>query len=157
VNRSVILLVVLLAGCGLFGGGLASRAANYYAYMLGHGKDVKYSSFLSPAYRESFSKDGLANLNGTMRRGNIRGGRIPPVKPRDINVFREANFYVTTVKPEAGEGYDGISVTRWIKVGSGWYLYSGSEAEIEAYGHFPDSLMAQINAPEIPEVPEPTQ
>ena len=68
-NRCIIVFVLLLTGCGLFGGGLASRAADYYAYMLGHGTDVKYSSFLSPAYRDSFTKDGLANLNSTMRRG----------------------------------------------------------------------------------------
>jgi hypothetical protein len=125
--------------------------------MLGHGRDVKYSSFLSPAYRDSFTKDGLANLNSTMRRGNIQGGRIPPVQPGDINVYREANFFVTTIKPEAGEGYGGISLARWVKVGSGWYLYSGSESEIEAYGHFPDSLLAEASAPPAPEEPAQEQ
>jgi hypothetical protein len=156
VNKLLIALTVLLllSGCGLFGGGLPGRAADYYAYMLGHGKDVKYSSFLSPAYRNSFNEDGLANLNNMMRRGNIEGGRIPPVKAKHIEVFHEGNFYMTLIKPEAGEGYTGVSRARWVKVGPNWFLYSGSEAEIEAYGQFPDSLVAQAQNAESAGTPQ---
>ena len=119
---------------------MKGRAADYYDFMLGNGGDAKYSSFLSPAYRDSFEPDVLANLDHAMRRGNVTGSRLPKVEAGDVLVVKEGNFALTAIDPGAGDHYQGVSEASFVKVGTRWYVFVGSESEIAAYGSFPESL-----------------
>ena len=72
--------------------GLQNTAADYYNFRLGNLDGREYSSFLSPAYRGSFSKDKLTELNA---------GNAPA---------RSANNRVLVIKEAQQLGFDPVSI-----------------------------------------------
>jgi hypothetical protein len=133
-------VLVLCAGCGSTEGALKSRAAAYYNYMVGLAPGTNYSSFFSPAYRKTFTKQVLKKLNtrpGTKPEANKR---YKPASARHIAVVINGRFAYTNIGMELGQSFASVGPARWVRVGSGWYLYSFSTAEKKAYGDFPNSL-----------------
>ena len=144
--------LLLAGGCGLIGGSLKGRAAAYYNYMVGLSPKARYSSFLSPVYRRTFSSADLHRLDKAISPGTKPTTRYTPARTKDIAVARMGQFAFTTINPELGRAFEGVGPARWVNVGGRWYLYTGSEAEVNAYGKFPMALSPP--APPKPAEPE---
>jgi hypothetical protein len=142
-------LACLLGGCSATGS-LKSRAAGYYSFMAGLTPKTAYSSFLSPAYRKSFKRADLDQLNKTYAKAKTPTERYPACKPENVSFALEAKFAYTVADPELGDAYRNLQPVRWVRAGNGWYLYTGSKDEIEAYGEFPGGM-----APPLPPAPRP--
>lgn len=137
------LLLLSLCGCGAISGltgGLPGRAAQYYNYLIGRYPQQAYSSYLSPAYKKAFTRDDLRRLDESHRKGDKPNLRYPVAKSDDVLVERQGNFAYSVVDPELGDAYAVLQAQRWVRSGSGWYVYTGSAAEIQAYGPFPTEL-----------------
>lgn len=140
------LLAVLLSGCGGGGfmgsvlGGLKGRCAGYYNYMIGRFPKQAYSSYLSPAYKAKFSRDDLRKLDESRRKGSKPNTRYPLAKADDVLLTQQDRFAWSVVDPELGDAFAVLQAQRWVKVGASWYLYSGTQSEIDAYGVFPPEL-----------------
>jgi hypothetical protein len=130
----------LLGGCSLFGGDLKGRAAAYYNFMVGLSPKTKYSSFLSPAYRHTFTSAHLRRLDKAISPGEKPIQRYSPARTKDIAVAQMGQYAFTTVNPELGRAFESVGPARWVNVGGRWYRYTGSEAEVNAYGKFPVAL-----------------
>lgn len=136
----VFAALLLCAGCGSPESALKNRAANYYNYMVGLAPGTDYSSFFSPAYRKTFTKQVLKKLNqkpGTKQESNKR---YKPASARHIAVVVDGRFAYTNIGTELGQSFASVGPVRWVRVGSGWYLYAFSTVEKKAYGDFPNSL-----------------
>jgi len=145
VHRICILFALSLGlSCALAGcsptSGLKARAAAYYSFMAGLTPKVAYSSFMSPAYRKTFQRSDLDQLNKTYARAKTASDRYKRCKPADVSVTLESRFAITVANPELGDAYRNLLPIRWVRVGSGWYLYSGSKSELEEYGEFPGGI-----------------
>ncbi|MCC7478139.1 hypothetical protein IT575_06735 [bacterium] len=142
--RAAVLALTLacaiwLAACGAVGG-IEGRAAQYYNYMIGRYPKQAYSSYLSPAYKKKFTRDGLRQLDETRRKASKPNTRYPLAKGKHVLVSSQDRFAYTVVDPELGDAFAVLQPQRWVKSGLNWYLYTGSQAEIEAYGSFPAEL-----------------
>ena len=149
------LAVLTLAGCGLIGGSLEDRAADYYNFMVGNTPNVKYSSFISPAYRGVFTREALKEYNDKMGRGDKVLGRHGEATAADVTVRQNDKFAITVIDPETGRAFANLEPARWVKAGSKWYLYFGSDAEISRYGPFPEGLQPPAVRRQEPEPAEP--
>ncbi|MCB1218778.1 hypothetical protein KDL44_15440 [bacterium] len=127
--------------------GLQNTAADYYNFRLGNLDGREYSSFLSPAYRGSFSKDKLTELNAGNAPARSANNRVEKVESADVLVSTEANFAMTDVSPALGYAFGSMEPLRWVKAGNRWFLYLGSDREVSEYGYFPVS----IPFPQVPE------
>lgn len=143
---ALALLVLLCTGCnnGLVGGsatsGLQKTAAEYYNFRVGNLQGREYSSFLSPAYRNSFSKEGLEVLNKGNAAARASNSRIEKVTADDVAVSTEASFAMTDVPASLGFAFQSMEPQRWVRTGGRWYLYLGSDREVSEYGYFPVSI-----------------
>jgi hypothetical protein len=147
----VALLLTLMCGaggCANNEAGLRKRAAEYYSYMLGLSPRTEYSSFLSPAYRKSFTKTGLQQLNTELGAAQA-STRYKPAQAKHVAVALKGRFGYSNIGNELGQAYASIGPVRWLRVGSKWYLYLSSKAERDAYGPFPSD--ASPPAPPVPE------
>ena len=148
-----LLLLCSLVSCRttLVGGGatagLQKSAADYYNFRVGNLPGRDYSGFLSPAYRASFNKDDLAALNRGNAPGKSTNKRIETVKAANVVVSVDTNFAMTDVSPQLGFAFESMDPLRWVRVGSRWFLYMGSDHEVSEYGYFPVS----IAFPQIPD------
>ncbi|MCB1220242.1 MAG: hypothetical protein H7A35_14020 [Planctomycetales bacterium] len=138
--------LLMLAGCNRSvvssraTAGLQKTAAEYYNFSVGNLQGRDYSSFLSPAYRNSFTKDNLDALNAGNAPARSSNNRIEKVKAEDVVANLEGNFAMTDVPPSLGFAFESMEPLRWVKAGSRWYLYLGSDAEVGEYGYFPVSI-----------------
>ena len=145
--------LLLLAGCNnkliksQAVSGLQKTAADYYNFKVGNLPGREYASFLSPAYRKSFSKDALETLNRGNAMARSSNNRIEKLRSEDVAVSIEGNFAMTDVPGSAGFAFESMEPQRWVKSGSKWYIYLGSDSEVSDYGYFPVS----IPFPQIPE------
>ncbi len=150
---ALLALLCLAAACNnnLVSGntttGLQKTAAEYYNFRVGNQGDLEYSSFLSPAYRNSFSKEDLESLNLANAAARSSNDRIEKVKADDVVISSEANFAMTDVPPALGFVFSSMEPLRWVKSGNRWYLYLGSDREVSDYGYFP----VTIPFPQIPD------
>jgi hypothetical protein len=135
----------VLAGCGLFGQPVARDAAQYYDYMLGLSPQTKYTSFYSPAYRESLPKQTIDLTDTAMGRASKKNTRQQPVNAKDVRSATLGIFALTAASDQPLSALGSLGTTRWVRDGGRWYLYFGSDAEIKAYGEFPPQL--QLPAP----------
>ncbi len=131
--------LLLLGSCGVVGG-LEGRAAQYYNYLIGRYPKQAYSSYLSPAYKKKFSRDDLRQLDESRRKATKPNTRYPLAHGRNVLITSEDKFAWSVVDPALGDAFAVQQPLRWVKVGLNWYIYSGSEAEISAYGAFPATL-----------------
>jgi hypothetical protein len=134
-------VLLLCCSCGFFGGGLEGRATQYYNYMAGLQPKAVYSGYLSPAYKKQFERQGLTTLDES-RRVKAASSGVKGAEKGDVAVAEEGRFGISIVNPQLGGVFAQHGPQRWVKVGSAWYLYTGSMAEIQEYGTFPDSLTA---------------
>ena len=134
------LLLMLLSGCGLFGSAsLEPTAKQYYDFMVGRGGNHDFSNFISPAYKSQISDEDLRELDNNL--GSSKANtRFQPIKLEDIAVSVEGTYGLSTANPKLGGVYGKLEPVKWIRVGKAWYLYLNSDAEISAYGHFPENL-----------------
>ena len=137
----VLFTVIVLTSCGILGGGLDKRAALYYNFMVGRKPNVTYNRFLSPAYRNLFAPEELAKLDTAMQQGRTPNERLPSATASDVYISQAGTFALTTVNPKLDKIFAAFAPVRWVRVGGRWYLYSGSDAEYEAYGPFPQDLV----------------
>jgi hypothetical protein len=146
VMRRIIAVVALLAalglctGCTAPEGGLKSRAADYYNFMVGLAPGKSYSSFLSPAYRKLITKQALKQLNALASAKQEANKRYKPASAKHIAVTIDGRFAYSTIGPELGQSFASVGPVRWVRIGAGWYVYSSSSTEQHAYGSFPNSL-----------------
>lgn len=126
----------MLCGCSAEGR-LAGRAASYYSFMAGHNQRGKMSSFYNPAYRKHLGPDGVKVHNASIKPTPSEDVRYPRAGARDVATRIEGRFAMTVANPELGDVYANQRVTKWVKVGMGWYLWRGSADEVDAYGQFP--------------------
>ena len=143
IMASSILLaaVLLLCSCAMLPGGrLESRAADYYNYMAGKQAGKKYSSYLSPAHRGAMDRADLRALDEAKDTADKSNERYPDAKAADVSVSTESHFAYTMVNPELGDAFANQPPVKWVKAGMRWYVYMGSEAEVQKYGPFPASL-----------------
>ena len=133
-------LCLALGSCGLFSTSLETRANSYYAFMVGLAPGAKYSSFISPAYRQTFDRSSLAILDEARGVGKTVNKRYPKTGAKDIATSTRDSFAYSLVNPALGDAYAAMSPVRWVKAGRSWYLFLGSDAEIGAYGEFPREL-----------------
>jgi hypothetical protein len=145
-SAAVALLLCVLAGCSAEGG-LRSRACTYYEFMVGRTARGSYSSYLSPAYRSKFDSAALEQLDGTKRLAKVASDLYPECRSEDVFITMEGRFAQTRANPGLGSGYENLGSTKWVKAGRRWFLYLGSDAEIEAYGTFPVSVSAPVLPP----------
>jgi hypothetical protein len=132
-------MLLLLAGCSAQGR-LAGRAADYYSFLAGHSPRGKISSFYSPAYRKLLGADGVKQHNAAIKSTPEEARRYPKAGSRDVATRIEGRFALTVANPGLGDVYANQRGTKWVKVGMGWYLFLGSDAERQAYGEFPVGL-----------------
>jgi hypothetical protein len=160
--RFIIVVAVLCGLCSCRNGfitststaGLQKTAADYYNFRVGQQPGREYSDFLSPAYRASFSKEDLAVLNKGNASAKPNTKRIEKISSSDVVVSIEASFAMTDVPPRLGFAFESMQAQRWVKVGSRWFLYMGSDKEVSEYGYFP----VGIAFPQIPaELPAQVQ
>lgn len=133
------LLAILASGCGLLGGGVAKRAADYYSLQLGQLPNGSYSSFLSPSYRTMADPQGLSEIDTAyrMRKPSKVTKRL---STSQVAVNTEGRFAYTTADASLGREFADGNPVRWVKDGMQWYLYFGSSSEIGKYGEFPATL-----------------
>ena len=144
VRKFALIAMLVLAGCGLWSGGVRSRAVAYYDFILGGSVTTNYSTYLSPAYRATFEPEALDELNRLMKPNMDSSERFEHAGPDDIVVEARAKFAFTYVKPELGYPYSSMEPVKWVKVGNRWYVYNGFTPEVEAYGHFPVELQLPV-------------
>lgn len=133
------LILLLAVSCsGYFGP--QRRAAAYYSHMVGLTPKTPYTAFISPAYRKQLTPEALKALNNALAHSKLATDRYPKAGPDDVGVEAKGRFAWTTINPLLGDAYANLEPVRWVKVGLGWYLYFGSDAEKEAYGDFPGDL-----------------
>lgn len=137
---TVLAALGICAGCGTPESGLKSRAAAYYNFMVGLAPEKDYSSFLSPAYRKLLSKQSLKQLNAHPSGKQEANKRYKPASSKHIAVTIAGRFAYSNIGAELGQSFASVGPSRWVRVGSGWYLYSSSSTEQKAYGSFPNSL-----------------
>jgi hypothetical protein len=137
---------VLLGGCSAEGA-LRSRAAAYYNFMVGVSPRQRYSSFLSPACRATYTKKALRQLDDKLSGENTPDARYKPVRPAQIRVARDGRYAITTASAEAGQAFANVGAIRWVRVAGKWYKYGSSKAETDAYGSFPVSLAPPSGGP----------
>ncbi|MCH7472866.1 hypothetical protein IIA79_07945 [bacterium] len=143
-QRLLLVSLIFVGGCGLFGGNLSSQAASYYNYMVGRSPDTAYTSFLSPAFRHALSEDTMRQLNNAKGKGLAAGDRYPEAAVEDVFTAVSGSFAYTAINPELGNAYRNLEAVRWVKAGYRWYIYIGSDAERESYGPFPAELIAPV-------------
>ncbi len=134
-----VLLLALLCGaggCANSESSLKQRGAEYYSYMLGLAPRTTYSSFLSPAYRKSFTKTGLKELDAQLGVAQA-SERFKPAQPKHVAVAINGRYGYSNIGGELGQAYAVIGPVRWVRVSLKWYLYLGSKNEQAAYGPFP--------------------
>jgi len=124
----------------MMGGSLEDRAADYYNFMVGNKPNVKYSSYISPAYRGVFAKEDLKALNEAMSPGSTASVHHGTASAEDVFTAVQDKFAITLIDPNKGRAFRNIEPTKWVKAGNRWYLYFGSDAEISRYGPFPQDL-----------------
>jgi hypothetical protein len=129
-----------LCGCTLLGGSLEQRAAGYYNYMAGKQPQVKYSSFISPAYRQAMGSSTVKQLDESKGLGRQPNERYPDATAEHVSVSIKDQFAYTMVDPGLGDAFRAMPPVKWVKVGRRWYLYMGSDAEAGKYGPFPPDL-----------------
>lgn len=137
---NVLAVLLLCSGCGNAESGLKNRAAEYYNYMVGQAPRTPYTSFLSPAYRKTFSKQVLEKLNTQRGSKPEVNKRYKPAEARHIAVVIDGRFAYSNIGADLGQSFASVGPVRWVRVGSSWYLYAFSTAEKKAYGDFPNSL-----------------
>ncbi len=137
------MLFLLLAGCSAEGR-LAARAADYYSFMAGHAGGTKYSGFLSPAFRKTMGKDGLRTYDTAIKPGVAGKVRYPKAKGSDITSAIDGRFALTVANPALGDVYKQQRSTKWVRVGTVWYIYWNSDAERKAYGAFPVGMKPPV-------------
>lgn len=142
----LLLLVASLGACNLVPAALEPAAVKYYNYMQGLTPGKSYSSFTSPAYRQSLSKETQSKLDDVLSRSRKKNPRAIEARPADVRVAVDGIFGLTAAGAEASFAAQALGETRWVKAGGRWYLYLNSDAEISAYGQFPSNL--RLPAPE---------
>jgi hypothetical protein len=142
VLRNIILALVVLAccSCGLLPAKLEQRAADYYSFQVGHLPKAKYSAFLTPAYRAIANPDGLSQLDAAMRKSTSPSERYARITAAQVTVQQDGLFAMTTVDSSLGGSFRDGKPIRWVRVGRRWFIYLGSDAEVEQYGMFPPNL-----------------
>lgn len=134
------MVFALVGGCGLLGNNsLEPTAKKYYDFMVGRGGGHSFSNFISPAYKEQFTSENLVHLNQQLGSGKANT-RFQPIKLEDVAVSVEGIYGLSKANPKLGGTYKRMKPLRWVKVGKQWYLYLNSDAEVSAYGPFPDNL-----------------
>ncbi len=133
-------LALTLCSCGLLPAKLDRRAADYYSFQVGHLPKAKYSSFLSPAYREIADKAGLSELDTAMRKATAPSERYERIKTVQVTVQQDGHFALTTVDASLGGTFRDGKPIRWVRDGGKWFIFLGSDAEIAKYGIFPPGL-----------------
>jgi len=152
-NSSLIVaaLILLLASCG--GGGLERRAADFYSYMLGQRPQETILNYISPAFRteleQRFSKEEVAEYGKRQKPPGV--SRETP-RLSSIRTRIEGNFALTWVEGRPDEPLVGSEPVMWVRDGGKWYLYYGTEAEVEKYSEFPPELRAKIGIPKASEI-----
>lgn len=145
-----LLGLLLAVSCsGYFGP--QRRAAAYYSHMVGLTPKTPYTAFISPAYRKQLAPEALKALNNALAQSKLATDRYPKAGLADVGVEAKGRFAWTTVNPLLGDAYANLEPVRWVKVGLGWYLYFGSDAEKKAYGDFPGDLGKPVAPREEPE------
>lgn len=142
-----LLLCGGIPACGLFSPGVEARAAAYYNFMVGRTPRTLYTSFLSPAYKGTFQPDSLKALDEYSRVETQPNERYPAARARDVQVEARDQFAYTAIDPGLGDAYANLQPQRWVRDGSRWYMYMGSDAEVSAYGIFPADLYPPRLAP----------
>lgn len=145
---AALALLCCMSGCANSESGLKKRAAEYYSYMLGLTPKLSYSSFLTPAYRKTFTKAGLKELNAKLAVAEANK-RYKPAQAKHVAVLIKGRFGYSNIGNELGQSYADIGPVRWVRVGSRWYVHMSTNAELSAYGPFPSDV-----SPPAPPLPE---
>lgn len=138
--------LLALAGCAPSEGALKARAADYYNYLTG-ANELSLDDFTSPAGKSGESGDErkarrrIYEEEKRIQREIIeRTGKEPvKIETRQVEVEIDGRFGVSTV-PGVRKPLSVRARISWVRVGRGWWLYQGTQAEIDAYGEFPSSL-----------------
>lgn len=131
------------------GGNLDTRAVRYYNFMAGRSPQTDYGMFLSPAYLQQMQRSELEEMNQAVGAAKRASERYPEITPANcaFSKDKDGKYAYSVVDPRLGDAYAHLAPVRWVRVGFSWYIYLGSDAEIQRYGQFPSSL----GPPEPPE------
>lgn len=147
-------LAIVISGCAGGERSLRTRSLGYYNYLTGAGKMTR-EDFMSPAARRAMTDEAYralrrANEELEKARQSMRenSGFTPvEVKIDQIAAKVDGKFGVTSV-PYVYQPANLMAQVRWVRVRGKWYLYTGGEVEVEAYGEFPANLVIEIERPQ---------
>lgn len=146
-------LLFLVSGCGGGEKALRTRALGYYNYITGAGKMTR-EDFISPAAKKAMTEEafkGLRRANEELEKVRKEMRENSGFKPMEVKIDQiaskvEGKFGVTSV-PYVYQPASLIAQVRWVRVGGKWYLYTGGDVDVKAYGEFPSTLVIEPPAP----------
>ncbi len=147
-------LAILLCGCAGGEKALRTRSLGYYNYLTGAGKMTR-EDFMSPAARRAMTDEAyraLRRANEELEKARKEMRENSGVTPVEVKIDQiaakvDGKFGVTSV-PYVYQPSNLMAQVRWVKVRGKWYLYTGGEVEVEAYGEFPANLVIEIERPQ---------
>jgi len=148
---TIVLLVILtfsltLASCGGGEGRLKARSLEYYNYLTG-ANELTSDEFDSPARRNSLTpeaREGMKRVAEELKHAREeikKQSKVEPVKIdiKLITVQVQGRFGITVISARIPVEAVRVQV-RWVRDRGRWYLYTATEAEVDAYGKFPTDL-----------------
>ncbi|MBN2083284.1 hypothetical protein JW859_13890 [bacterium] len=135
-----LVLVLLIAGCGVIEQSLENRAVDYYNTLIGRRPHKAFSSFNTPAYRQLLKTAGTLKDYDAALKAKKSSDRYPEIAGESIYITQQDEFAYTVADPALGPVLAGLEPVRWVKAGRRWCVYLGSDKEVNAYGLFPATL-----------------
>lgn len=152
---TMLAMTLLLTSCGGGGEGrLKARSLEYYNYLTGS-NDLTEEAFVSPARQKSLTGEArvamrkAAKVLHEARRNIQKQAGVEPVRIESgiVNVKVAGRFGVTAITERIPVEAVRRQV-RWVRDRGRWYLYTGMDAEVEAYGDFPEDLGFESTPPQ---------
>ena len=140
------LLLLSLSSCAGGKGRLKARSLEYYNYLTGS-NELTEEAFVSPARQKTLSGEARTAMRKAAealrdaRRNIQKQAGVEPVRieARLVNVKVAGRFGITAI-PQRVPVEAVRKQVRWVRDRGRWYLYTGMESEVEAYGEFPVDL-----------------
>lgn len=142
----VLALSLVLSSCGGGEGRLKARSLEYYNYLTG-ANELTGEVFDSPARLKSLTPDareGMKRVAAELKKARDEIKKQTKVEPtvidgKLVSVKVDGRFGITVITVRVP--VDAVRTqVRWVRDRGRWYLFSGTEAEIDAYGEFPSDL-----------------
>ncbi len=150
----ILALSFALTSCGGGEGRLKARSLEYYNYLTG-ANDLTSEMFDSPARLKSLTPDareGMKRVAAELKKARDEIKKQTKVEPtvidrKLVSVKVTGRFGITVVT--ARVPLDAVRTqVRWVRDRGRWYLFGGTEAEVDAYGEFPSDLVFEYEPAE---------